>query len=243
MKNIIIFGAGSAIAQATGRLWAKEKAQLVLIDRDQKRLQIVADDLKTRGADCAHTIMADLVDTGLHSDILQQATDLLGDIDITLIAYGTLGDQKAGQRDFEVARGELATNFLSVISILTLLANQLERQGSGTLAVISSVAGDRGRKSNYIYGTAKGALTIFLQGLRNRLSSKGVQVLTIKPGFVDTPMTADFKKGKLWVKPDVVARGIIKAITQKKRMWCICPGSGVTSCSSFALFLNGYLRG
>jgi len=111
---------------------------------------------------------------------------------------------------------ELQTNFTTVVSLLTLLANLFERQGRGSIAVISSVAGDRGRQSNYVYGAAKGALTIYLQGLRNRLAKANVHVLTIKPGFVDTPMTRDFKKGLLWVGPDVIARGIVKAIDKRK---------------------------
>jgi len=115
-----------------------------------------------------------------------------------------------------VAMMELQTNFTTVVSLLTLLANLFERQGRGSIAVISSVAGDRGRQSNYVYGAAKGALTIYLQGLRNRLAKANVHVLTIKPGFVDTPMTRDFKKGLLWVGPDVIARGIVKAIDKRK---------------------------
>jgi short-subunit dehydrogenase len=106
----------------------------------------------------------------------------------------------------------LQTNGTSVIALLTLLANRFEAQGHGTLAVIGSVAGDRGRQSNYVYGTAKGMLAIFLQGLRNRLHRRGVNVLTIKPGFVDTPMTAGFEKGPLWASPEQVASRIIVAI-------------------------------
>jgi len=96
--------------------------------------------------------------------------------------------------------------------LLTLLANRFEAQRHGTLAVIGSVAGDRGRQSNYVYGTAKGALAIFLQGLRNRLHPAGVRVLTVKPGFVDTPMTASFKKGPLWAAPEAVAAAIVAAV-------------------------------
>ena len=103
-------------------------------------------------------------------------------------------------------------NLLSALSLLTHIANRFEREGRGTIVVISSVAGDRGRQSNYVYGTAKGALTIFLQGLRHRLHKAGVRVVTIKPGFVDTPMTAGFRKGLLWASPDAVARGIVRAL-------------------------------
>lgn len=158
----------------------------------------------------------DLTETHGHNRFIQSVVDKLGNIDIVLVAYGSLGDQPACETDVDLALQELNTNCLSVISLLTLLANVLEKQASGCIAVISSVAGDRGRQSNYIYGTAKGALTIFLQGLRNRLDRKGVHVLTIKPGFVNTPMTQDFKKGLLWVSPDNIAKGIENAIKRKK---------------------------
>jgi decaprenylphospho-beta-D-erythro-pentofuranosid-2-ulose 2-reductase len=129
-----------------------------------------------------------------------------------LIAHGTLPDQGACQASFDTARREFEVNALSVLSLLTLAANRFEQQRSGTIAVISSVAGERGRQSNYLYGAAKGAVSLFLQGLRNRLSKSGVQVVTILPGFVDTPMTADFPKGPLWAQPDAVARDIVRAI-------------------------------
>jgi short-subunit dehydrogenase len=127
-----------------------------------------------------------------------------------------LGDQKACEQDFSLAEKEIRTNFLSCVSLLTLISNEMEKEKAGTIAVISSVAGDRGRQSNYIYGSAKGALNLFLQGLRNRMYPLGVRVLTIKPGFVDTPMTAAFKKNILFAKPDQIARGIVKAIDRKK---------------------------
>ena len=113
---------------------------------------------------------------------------------------------------------EFQINLVSVVSLLTLLANYFEKQGKGCIAVISSVAGDRGRQSNYIYGAAKGGLTIFLQGLRNRLSKAGVCVLTIKPGFVITPMTENFKKGFLWAQPQQVAKAIVSAIRRRKNV-------------------------
>jgi decaprenylphospho-beta-D-erythro-pentofuranosid-2-ulose 2-reductase len=100
--------------------------------------------------------------------------------------------------------------------LLTLIGNRFEEQRNGCIAVISSVAGDRGRQSNYVYGAAKGALTVFLSGLRNRLVKAGVTVITIKPGFVDSPMTASFRKGFLWVSPAVVGRGVYRAIVSRK---------------------------
>ena len=111
---------------------------------------------------------------------------------------------------------EIDINGLSVIALSTRLGNIFEAQGRGSLAVISSVAGDRGRQSNYVYGAAKGMVSLFLQGMRNRLSRKGVQVLTIKPGFVDTPMTAALPKGALWAKPEAIANGIVRAIERER---------------------------
>ena len=137
-------------------------------------------------------------------------------MDTVLIAHGTLPDQPACEADYAVTLEAMTTNALSAISLLTRLANRFESQRRGTLAVISSVAGDRGRKSNYVYGTAKAAVSTFLDGLRNRLYESGVKVVTAKPGFVDTPMTASFEKGLLWAQPDAVGRGIHQAIVRGK---------------------------
>lgn len=216
MSRILIFGATSAIAEQTARLYAERGEQLMLVGRDKAKLERLAEDLKIRGAQQTACLAIDLNDTSQHEALLIKTEKELGGIDLALIAYGTLGDQQACEQDFAVAEQELQTNCLGVLSLLTLLANRLEAQQSGHIAVISSVAGDRGRQSNYIYGTAKGALSIFLQGLRNRLHKAGVHVLTIKPGFVDTPMTQDFKKGLLWVKPEVIAQGIVRAIDKKR---------------------------
>jgi len=216
MKRILILGATSAIAEQTARRYAERGEQLLLVARDEDKLKRLADDLKIRGADKTAWQAADLNETEQHATLLDKVRQELGELDMVLITYGTLGDQKAGETDFNNALQELQTNCLSVLSLLTHIANRFEAQQSGTIVVISSVAGDRGRQSNYIYGTAKGALTIFLQGLRNRLSKAGVQVITIKPGFVDTPMTKDFKKGLLWVKPEVIANGIINAVDKRK---------------------------
>ncbi len=214
--KILIVGATSAIAQETARLFAAEGKSLFLVARNANNLNAVAEDLRVRGASKVETAVLDLNELSEHAALLQKATQSLGGLDIALIAHGTLGNQEASQADFNVARQELKTNFLSVVSLLTLIANRFEAQKSGVIAVISSVAGDRGRGSNYVYGTAKAGVSVFLQGLRNRLSKAGVTVITIKPGFVDTPMTAHIKKGPLFVGPDAVAKGIYQAILNKK---------------------------
>ena len=214
--RILIVGASSAIAEATARRYAAAGARLFLVARNAERLQAQTADLKTRGAADVHSMVLDLNDFARHDDLVSRVWQAWGGLDIVLVAHGTLGNQKSCEADFSATLRELNTNAISVISLLTPLANRFEQQGSGCIAVIGSVAGDRGRQSNYVYGTAKGALAIFLQGLRNRLTPKGVQVLTIKPGFVDTPMTAEFKKGLLWASPDTIAAGIIGAIERRK---------------------------
>ncbi len=215
-KNIVVFGAASAIAQETIKLWAKKSASFVLIDRNEDHLNIVATDAKTRGAQKAFPIIFDLSKPELHSKLIEQITQELGSIDVAFIAYGTLTNQAKAEMHPDYALQELNINFTSTVSLLLYIAAQMEKQNSGTIAAISSVAGDRGRKSNYVYGSAKGALSLFLQGLRHRLYSKEIHVVTIKPGFVDTPMTKEFKKGILWAKPQTVAKGIVKAIEKKK---------------------------
>lgn len=216
MQKILIVGATSAIAEATARLFAQRGDRLYLLARNQERLQSIAGDLKIRGAESVQYAILEVSDFERHQPLLNTAFDALNGIDVVLIAHGTLPDQKACEQSFDLTLKELNTNGISTIVMLTHLANRFEQQGYGTIAVISSVAGDRGRQSNYVYGAAKGAVSLFLQGLRNRLYKSGVQVLTIKPGFVDTPMTADFKKGLLWAQPASIARGIVSAIDNHK---------------------------
>ena len=216
MRHILIVGATSAIAEATARIFAHDGDRLYLVARNRDRLDAMASDLKTRGATQVETKDLDANDTEKHRELITQAEAALGGLDTILIAHGTLSDQKACEASFDETLKELQTNCLSVISLLTHVANRFEEQKHGTIVVISSVAGDRGRQSNYVYGTAKAAVTTFMQGLRNRLYRSGVTVITIKPGFVDTPMTASFRKSKLWASPEKIGDGIYRAMQRKK---------------------------
>ena len=215
MSKILIIGAYSAIAEATARLWASQGHRLYLVGHRPERLRDMAADLKIRGAESTDWAELDANDFARHAEVLSKAISALQGLDLVLIAHGTLGDQSACERDASLMLREMNTNALSVMSLVTHLSPHFESQGSGTIAVITSVAGDRGRASNYVYGSAKGAVSLFLQGLRQRLHPAGVHVLTIKPGFVDTPMTAAFPKGPLWATPERVARGILKAIRRR----------------------------
>lgn len=217
MKNILIVGASSAIATACARVWTNQQARFFLVGRSDDKLTQVAEDLRARGASEVQTHSLDLNDLAAHETMLQSAFEAFGQLDITLIAHGTLPDQAACQADVDLALREFSSNGLSVIALLTRLANRMERQGSGHIAVISSVASDRGRPSNYVYGSAKAAVTAFCEGLRARLFKAGVHLTTIKPGFVDTPMTQGLPLPKALVAtPDKVASDICAAIEQCK---------------------------
>jgi decaprenylphospho-beta-D-erythro-pentofuranosid-2-ulose 2-reductase len=214
--KILILGATSSIAIAVMRELAIPSSHLFLVGRNKIKLVATAQDLATRGAGQVDICVLDLDDTKAHAQMLASAAERLGSIDMALLAHGVLGDQDEAQASYAVSEAVLATNFLSPVSLITWLANYFEAKGSGVLAVISSVAGDRGRKSNYVYGSSKAALNVFLDGVRNRVDRHGVHVLTIKPGFVATPMTAHIPKNKLFATPPQVAKGILKAIDKRK---------------------------
>jgi short-subunit dehydrogenase len=216
MQKVLIVGATSAIAEATARLFAVRGDRIMLAGRRMDRLEAIASDLRQRGADRVAVTHFDASQANDPKTMLDECTQALDGLDIALIAHGTLPVQVDCAASVELSLAEFQTNALSVIGLATDLGNRFEAQKHGCIAVISSVAGDRGRQSNYVYGAAKGAVSIFLQGLRNRLFRHGVQVLTIKPGFVDTPMTAEFSKGALWAKPEAIARGIVSAIDARR---------------------------
>lgn len=216
MNNILIVGATSAIAAACARRWCEGGARFYLVGRSADKLRQVADDLSARGAE-VHTCELDLNFLESHAGLVREAFAWLGRVDVVLVAHGTLPDQKACEQDAELAIREFTSNGLSVISLLTHLANPMEAQGSGSIGVISSVAGDRGRPSNYLYGSAKSAVTAFCGGLRARLFKAGVNLTTIKPGFVDTPMTKGLPlPAPLVATPEQVAADIAKAMDAGK---------------------------
>lgn len=210
--KVLIIGATSAIAQETAKCFAAQGADLFLVGRNAEKMSAIASDLKVRGAHAVESYTADLSDLSSHQALLDAVLQSMSGLDAALIAHGTLGDQKQSEADVQDMLQEFNTNGLSYLSLMTLLGNLFEKQGRGTLAVISSVAGERGRGSNYVYGSAKGAVSLFAQGLRNRLSKAGVAVVTVKPGFVDTPMTAGLKKNPLYASAESVGKRIHAAM-------------------------------
>jgi short-subunit dehydrogenase len=215
-KKVLILGATSGIAEAASRIWASQGASLFLVARNQAKLEAVAADLRTRGAAFVDTAVADLDDVDSHPALLSHAINSLAGMDVALLAHGILGNQAQAEEDFNTAAHILYTNFIAQVSLLTWLSNYCVTRRTGVLAVISSVAGDRGRKSNYVYGASKAGLTAFLAGLRNRIDREGVTVLTIKPGPVKTAMTAGMPKQEKFADPDAVAQSIVKAVAAKK---------------------------
>jgi decaprenylphospho-beta-D-erythro-pentofuranosid-2-ulose 2-reductase len=215
VQNIIIIGATSSMAKEVAKLYAIEKANLYLIARDTSKLNTIKQDLMVRGANTVHTAPFDANQFDAHQALIEQAFETLGCVDVLLVAHGSLPNQELCQTESMKAIEELNTNGVSIFSLLTHAATKMERQKSGNITVITSVAGDRGRQSNYVYGAAKGMVSTFLQGLAQRLGKSGVHVLDVKPGFVDTPMTAEYDKNPLWAKPEKVAQIIKKRISKK----------------------------
>lgn len=207
MTRVLVLGATSAIAQQVARAYAERGAALFLVARNAERLGAVADDLRVRGAQ-VETAVADLDDPAGHEDLLARAAPL----EVVFLAYGILGGARETERSAEAADAVLRTNLLGPVALLTRAAQRLEAQRSGCIVALSSVAGDRGRGSNAVYGASKAGLAAFLSGLRNRLHPSGVRVVTVKPGLVDTPMTAHLPKSPLYSSPARVARDVVRAV-------------------------------
>jgi decaprenylphospho-beta-D-erythro-pentofuranosid-2-ulose 2-reductase len=213
-----LFGATSAIGLAVARQFAARGAHLFLAARDAAALDRVAADLKTRGAASVETVALDLSLT----PELPALVERMGRADRVLIAFGTLPDQRRDERDPAASQQHLVTNFVAPALLLDLLAARAEP--GDCLATITSVAGDRGRQSNYLYGAAKGGLSRFLEGLRHRLSPR-VRVIDIRPGFVKSPMTDGMDRdGPLWAEPEAVGRSIAKAMNGRHNGTLYVPG-------------------
>ena len=218
-KRVIILGALSAIGEMTARLYAGEGAHLLLAGRNAERLESVASDLKARGAGRCLGWPIDLAKIADPFQTFQEMVDALGGADDVLLFYGVLGDQERAERDVAEARTIIKVNFSSAAEWSLAAAGHLEAQGHGALVVVSSVAGDRGRRSNYVYGASKGALTLLVQGIAHRLAPSAARAVVMKLGYVDTPMTDGFaKRGLLWASPEQVALSIRRAAEGRQPM-------------------------
>ena len=221
--NILVIGATSAIARSISRLYAIKGAKIFLLARNEERLRESTVDLKLRGARDVKALDYNAENTNNHSKMVDAAVQFLGSIDIALICHGNLPNQGECQADYRKAEDAIRVNGLSVISLCTEIVNQLRTQKKGTLVVITSVAGERGRQPNFIYGAAKSMVSTYLQGLRGSLLKDNIHIVDVRPGLVDSPMTAHLKKGPLWSSPESIAPSIIKGI-RKKRSIIYTPG-------------------
>ena len=216
MSYVLIVGAKSDIAKAVAREYAKNGYNIYLAGRGIEDLKEFSTDLTVRSGCKVERIELDILDYSSHQAFYND----LGEKPLgVVVAVGYLGEQKKAQDDFDEAKRIMETNYTGVVSILNIIANDFERRRSGFIVGISSVAGDRGRKSNYIYGSAKSALSAYLSGLRNRMHEAQVDVLTVKPGFVATAMTEGMDlPEKLTAQPDEVAEDIYTAQQKKKNI-------------------------
>lgn len=207
--NVLLIGATSAIAAATAERMAVRGDRLYLVGRDPDKMQQLRDHL---GPAVVSDERLDLTDPAQHVPLVARARERLGAIDIALVCHGWLPDQIQTERDWEITARTFEINLLSVVSLLMVLANDMEPHRTGTIGVITSVAGMRGRPRNFTYGAAKGALSIYLQGLRSRLWPSGVKVCDLRPGPVFSPMTEGHPPNRLFATPDRVAAGILLAL-------------------------------
>lgn len=227
-QNVVIIGASSAIAMALARAIAKRGGSLYLVARDLEKLQRQQQDLLLRGAVAVHQFQLDVNDLDRQVLLLHDIQSRFTVLDVFILAHGSLPDQTACEKSVSDTLQALQTNLVSSIALLTRIAPVFAAQRQGTIAVISSVAGDRGRSSNYVYGAAKAGLSVFVQGLGQRLAKSKVVVTLLKPGFVATPMTRSFVKGPLWITAESAAKLILRAIDSEKSLayvpkfwWCI----------------------
>ena len=215
-RRVAIVGALSAIGEATARRLAGEGAALGLVARNEERLAAIASDLRLRGAINVVTLAADLDAAEDKRAILEKLSKSLGGLDAVLLFYGVLGDQAAANESVEELRRILSVNFSSAAEWMAAGAEVLKASTHKrpVLLAVSSVAGDRGRRSNYAYGAAKGGLSIFMQGLAHRLAAEDkTRAIVMKVGFVKSPMTAHLNPGgPLWAEPEAVASSIARAM-------------------------------
>jgi decaprenylphospho-beta-D-erythro-pentofuranosid-2-ulose 2-reductase len=219
--KVVIFGGSSRIAQGAAKVWAQNGAEIYLVGRDPEKLKVIARDLQVRGAKRVLCAAVDLSHPERHQLLIEEIEREFGAFNTVLIAFGTLPDSQALDVDPNQILENFRVNLLAPAMLAELSAKRLAEGGGGKLAVIGSVAGDRGRASNYAYGAAKGGLATYVAGLRHRLGKK-VSITVIKPGFVDTPMTAHIKKGPLFADPDVVGAAIVRSM-ERGRAECYLP--------------------
>ena len=221
-ENVLILGAASDMAVAIARKFASEGYTLTLAGRNVERLQAIEADIKVRYEASVSCVQFDALDFAKHENFFRSLADKP---DVVICVFGLLGDQVEAQTNWKACEEILLSNYVGAVSILNVVANDFEKRKQGTIVGISSVAGERGRQSNYFYGSAKAGFTSYLSGVRNRLFHHGVHVLTVKPGFVKTRMIENMKPtpGAITASPKKVAEHIFKAVKRKRNTIYVLP--------------------
>ena len=213
VRSVFVLGAGSDIAQATVRELVADRATIVILAaRKPERLEPFAAELRSRGATDVRLLDFDADAFETHAEVVGAAFDAAGDVDLALVAFGVLGDQELSERDPAAALAVIQTNFLGAVSVLIPVSARMRAQGHGTIAVLSSVAAERGRKSNFVYGSSKAGLDTFCQGLGDSLADAGVHVMVVRPGFVRSKMTEGLAAKPMSTTPVEVASAIVRGV-------------------------------
>jgi hypothetical protein len=221
MKKIVIIGATSSIAEHCARIWVKDPIDLVLIGRNQQKLDLIAQDLRVRSPESNITTKITNFEEPQAIEALISKLNQTA-VDIALIAHGSLPEHQECQNDLALCKETLDINGLSPVLFAEAFASEMEKRNKGTLAIIGSVAGDRGRKSNYVYGAAKGLVARYAQGLQHRMAKTNVKVVLIKPGPTDTPMTSSIKaKNGALASVEEVSKSIVQGIHEGRSVFYV----------------------
>lgn len=210
VQTVLVLGGGSDIGLCVARGLVRGRTRTVILAaRRPERLGAAVEELRSLGADRVDTVRFDADDLGSHQAFVDEVFDAHSDIDVVVFAFGVLGDQAAAERNAEAALSVIRVNFVDAVSVMVRMTERLRRQGHGTIVVFSSVAGERPRKSNFVYGSSKAAIDAFSQGLGDSLQGTGVGVLVVRPGFVKTKMTTGLRPAPLAATPEQVADAIV----------------------------------
>jgi decaprenylphospho-beta-D-erythro-pentofuranosid-2-ulose 2-reductase len=213
VQSVLVLGGASDIALATVRALAARRARrVVLAARRPDELGDAVEDLRRAGAEQVDTVAFDADDVDAHERVVAESFERLGDVDLVLVAFGVLGDQQRSLHDAATARAVLETNLVAAASVTLAAASRLREQGHGTLVVLSSVAAERARRSNFVYGASKAGLDAFCQGLADELAPDGIQVMVVRPGMVRTKMTAGMEEAPFTTTPEAVAEAIVDGV-------------------------------
>jgi decaprenylphospho-beta-D-erythro-pentofuranosid-2-ulose 2-reductase len=220
-QSVAVFGGGSDIAMATARALVDGRTRrLVLAGRRPEALAGAAAELRGRGAEQVECLAFDAEDGASHPAVVDAVFEALGEVDLALLAFGVLGDQERAPHDPQLAERIVRTNFLGAVSLAIPLVRRLREQGHGTLVALSSVAAERPRRANFVYGASKAGMDAYFQGLADSLAGSGVEVMVVRPGFVHTKMTEGLPAAPLSTTPEAVAAAVVRGLgTRAGTVW------------------------